>query len=633
MRKLMMSLCLLLAGYWSHSAPALVMRDGRAGGNGRDTLRVKAGMVVLLRDSFYVAQRDTILIPGTEKVRLRKDPYAHSRTFYDSLAVHSNRNRLIMALYKVFIRDNAPVNTTSKNSRSREDELAAADGKVIRSLRSFNVPLLDGDVRDTAWITRSPVSRLISFHPQTRKKLILSSLLLEVGERTDGEALADAERLIRALPSIRDAELYILPTDHPDSIDIVVVAQDVFPIRAGIGIDATDKYKVTLADKNIDGRALELSGLLEYRPGARYETDYRLTLRKANVLGRYIDVEAEAAGQQQRKTQFLSFDRGFLSEDLPDMGGFRFGGVQDEWQPETLASRYQRWQLGGWYGRVLRGPASWNLIPAVAAEAGSLQRTPQTTTVPYTLRDRWSVLGSLNLLRREFIRTALVTRFGVSEYFPVGEALQLTGGREGTNAFGRNYLAAGATFARFLNDAGFFGINGNYAAFYQTRRAEDIRLRADLYYFSPLLKWGRVRLRQFATIRYQSLRAARFLSPLPVEGVKIAPEGSATVAQEYTVYGIQSIWHMPWYVYGFRFAFFQAVDLYSVEWKGARQHVPVLSAGVRFRNEYLVYSTFSVQVQWQPEKYGRAELLQVRFTSVLPQVFNGLGVSRPALPY
>lgn len=607
------------------------MRDGRA--VGRDTLRVKAGMVVLLRDSFYVAERDTILIPGTEKVRLRKDPYAHSRSFYDSLAVQRNRNRLLMALYKVFIRDNAPVNTIRKNSRSREDELAVANGKIIRSLRAFSVPLLDGDVRDTAWITRSPLSRLMSFHPQTRRKLILSSLLPQIGAATDGESLADAERLIRALPSIRDVELYVYPATHPDSIDVVVVTQDVFPIRAGIGIDGADRFTATLADKNIDGRALELSALLNYRPAARYETDYRLTLRKANVLGRYIDVEAEASGLQQRKTQYLSFDRGFLSEDLPDLGGFRFGMVQDEWQPETLASRYERWQLGGWYGRVLRGPANWNLIPAVAAEAGSLQRTPRTTTVPYTLRDRWSVLGSLNLLRREFIRTALVTRFGVSEYFPVGEALQLTAGREQTNTFGRNYLAAGATFARFLNDAGFFGISGNYAAFYQTSRAEDVRLRADLYYFSPLLKWGRVRFRQFATIRYQSLHTARFLAPFPVEGVKIAPEGSATVAQEYTVYGIQSIWHMPWYVYGFRFAFFQAADLYSVRWNGTQQYVPVISAGVRFRNEYLVYSTFSVQVQWQPEKYGRTEVLQLRFTSVLPQVFNGLGVSRPALPY
>ncbi len=598
-----------------------------------DTLRVKAGMIVILMDSFYVATQDTVLITPDKKIRLRKDPYTHSRSFYDSLAVHAGRRKMISGLYKVFIRDNAPVNITEKNSCSREDELAVANGKIIRSMGTFNVPLLDGDVRDTAWVARSFLSRLMSFHPQTRSELILTSALPQPGEMTDGESLADAERLVRAMPGIRDAELYILPSSGPDSIDVVIVTQDVFPINASVGIKKTEKFVAALSDNNIDGRALELGAMMVYRPQTDHDPDYRFTLRKANVMRSFGDFQAESARLQQRKEHFLSFDRGYLTEDLPDLGGFKVGQVSDRIIADSSETRYQRLQLSAWYGHVFRWKNNWNVIPTVSAEAFGFIQRPRTESVAFALRDRFNVLGSIHMVRREFIRTALVTRFGVSEYFPVGEGIQLTAGRERIPGFGRNYLSAGISFARFIFDVGYIGATCNTSAFYRTNSPEDITLRAGLDYFSPLLKWGRVRFRQFASVRYQSLQEQHFLSPFALEDVRLDPAGNVNTTQRYFVYGLQTIWHMPWYVYGFRFAFYEAFEAYNVEVPDRKKWIPTVSAGVRIRNEYLVYSTFAVQLQWQPQQYGFSELYSVKFTTMLPQVFSGLGIGKPTLPY
>lgn len=598
----------------------------------RDTLRVKAGMIVILRDSFYVATADTILIPGREKIRIRKDPYAHSKSFYDSLAVHAGRKKLISALYKVFIRDNAPVKTVEKNSRSREDELSEANGKTIRSIRTMNVPLLDGDVRDTAWITRSIPGRLMSFHPQTRKNLILTSALPQAGERTDGESLADAERLIRAMPGIRDVELYVVPSEHSDSIDVVIVTQDLFPLRAGLNIRSSGRITGSFADNNLDGRALELAGRVDYLADAAQLADYRFTLRKSNLLGRYGELKAEALRTGSRSEQYVSYDRGFLTEDLLHLGGGRIGFIHDKVNSTDVSSSYERLQTGGWYGHVFKSHREWSFIPAVSVDNFVMVRMSDDDNLPFNLRDRITIAGNINLIRREFIRTALVTRFGVSEYFPVGESVQLTAGRQITEEFGRNYFSATGSFARFLNDAGFFGVTGSYGVFYRTTAPEDISLNAALDYFSPLLKWGRVRFRQFASIRYRSLTEQQFLSSISVENVRADAISVQEQVNNYMIYRLETIWHMPWFVYGFRFALFNGFEAYDVQLANGRKWFPVFSTGVRLRNEYLVYSTLSLQVKWQPGKYGLAEIISLKFTAALPAVFNGLGIGRPTVP-
>lgn len=599
----------------------------------RDTLRVKAGMLVILRDSFFVAGRDTLIVPGNERIRLRKDPYSHSKSFYDSLAVHAGNKKLLYSLYKVFVRDNAPVNTVMKNSCSREDELSVANGKVIRSIRTFNVPLLDGNVRDTAWVARSLAGRLMNAHPQTKSRLILAAFIPVVGETTDGESLADAERLIRSLPGIRDAELYLLNADHSDSVDLVLVTQDVFPVRASIGLKGTERMSLSLYDRNINGNALELGGSLDQRIQQPQTTDYSLLLRKSNVLNGYGEAQMEISNKNNRSEQLVSFNRGFLSEDLPDIGGFSVSHVTDDWLTDTPSSAYERMSLGGWYGRVLKNKSNWNIIPAFAVDAYTYIDRPELETNDFMLRDRATVLGGLNFIRREFIRTALVSGFGVSEYFPVGAGVQLTGGKEYTREFGRMFFSLAGNWARFQHDAGYFGVSAYSGGFLHAGNIEDMMLRLRFDYFSPLLKVGRVRFRQFANVRYQSIERKQFLSPFKPEEVRTDSLGNSGTTTEYTVYGLQTIWHMPWMVYGFRFSFINSAELFDILQNGSHRYLPVLGAGFQLQNDYLTYSAFSFQLMWQPSRYSVPELLSVKFTSLLPPAIGGPGVGKPSLPY
>lgn len=290
-------------------------------------------------------------------------------------------------------------------------------------------------------------------------------------------------------------------------------------------------------------------------------------------------------------------------------------------------------QIGGWYGRVLNRKNNWNVIPTVSVETYSLTKRPDVEVVEFSLRDRLIVLGSVNMMRREFIRTALVTKFGVTEYFPVGVGLQLTGGREVMRETGRNYIAAGLTWARFQRDVGFLGLSGTGATFFHDDDVEDIALRLRIDYFSPLLKWGRVRFRQFANIRYQLNDRVTYLPAFTIDQVGEDTTGQSPVTQQYVVYGVQTIWHMPWMLFGFRFSFFDSFDCYDMVLNDTHSYVPVVGAGIRLQNDYLTYSVLSLQFQWQPRQSEIREFFSLRFTSALPPVFSGLRIGKPSLPY
>lgn len=84
-----------------------------------------------------------------------------------------------------------------------------------------------------------------------------------------------------------------------------------------MGVKGTELMTLSLADRNINGYALELGAAATFQFENASVSDYRLFLRKANVLGNYGDFEAEVSRLGTRAMQFvhstgLIFQRIFL---------------------------------------------------------------------------------------------------------------------------------------------------------------------------------------------------------------------------------------------------------------------------------------------------------------------------------
>lgn len=119
------------------------------------------------------------------------------------------------------------------------------------------MPVPDGNVNDTAWVAQTGLGRWMNFHAQTKSSVVLARSLVQPGDVVDDVVLADMERLVREIETIRDARLYVLPVAGTDSIDLVIATQDYIPLRLNLEILSADNFGFGFTDRNIAGIALE----------------------------------------------------------------------------------------------------------------------------------------------------------------------------------------------------------------------------------------------------------------------------------------------------------------------------------------------------------------------------------------
>ena len=74
-----------------------------------------------MRDTFFVTASDTLFAREGRTIRLRRDPYERSKTFYDSLAVKTGKHKMMKGLYRLLVRDVNPVIIVAKIDKPRDD--------------------------------------------------------------------------------------------------------------------------------------------------------------------------------------------------------------------------------------------------------------------------------------------------------------------------------------------------------------------------------------------------------------------------------------------------------------------------------------------------------------------------------
>ena len=603
-----------------------------------DTICVDAGMLVILKDSFFITTADTLLPTNGEKVRIRRDPYQHTKAFYDSLAVKAGKSKVKKELYKLFIRDNNPVKNVAKNEKTREAYFRKYRKKIVRDVKTLRVPILDGDVNDTSWVTTTPLGRLLNFHPQTNSGMVKKSAIVKTGDVVDDNTLADIERLVREMPTIRDARLYVSPVKGSrDSIDLVIVTQDYFPINISADYRSANNFNTGIADKNITGTAFETGFNIQRRTDLSPDYAYIAYVSKNNLFNRFADFKAEGTARDGRKTQSMILNRDFLSEDLPDIGGVYMKHVQDKYVKSDPVSAYELLNGGAWYGHSFTGENHWSIVPAIAFDAYSYSAKPAySENASFGLLDRHNVIGSITVLKREFIRSALVNDFGTSEYFPVGIAVNMASGIEVTQRFTRYNFNGGVSWSRFVNDVGYLGVSFKSGVYHHGKRLEDLNAMLTFNYFSPLLKLGLVRWRQFADFTFRNVQL-RYASPLiPLNGPWSNASGVSPDGDTYVQYGIQQVFYMPWYLYGFRFSFFDGIDIYQLHTVTTGLNggaFPVYKVALNIQNDFFTYSALSLKAEWYPSANGYKSYFSLAFKSFIMRSFTGLSIGRPTFGF
>ncbi|WKZ66283.1 MAG: hypothetical protein QY325_16155 [Flavobacteriales bacterium] len=502
----------------------------------------------------------------------------------------------------------------------RSNPLLPFTGRPVRTvtvkvLDPFGFDLANSASLQMAWAQRTANA----IHRTTREYLVREFVLVKHGRPFDALAAAESERLLRASPMVNDARLFVQPAaEHGDSVDVVVLVLDKWSLEAWVDFTG-GAARATVLDRNLLGLGQELQARPTFGTDLALE---RLDARHAvyNIRGTYITSLIDYARDERNERLSLRLDRPFYSPLTRWAGAAAIARARTE-DPVTDGPR----QADGHELVVARETDLWagRSFPltrerTTAARSSALvsgiryQRTryPERPAIDTSGVQRHphgaSLLLATGLSVRQYYRDRYLYRFGAVEDVPEGLLVKLTGGfRQRENERRLAYTGIELSRGRHYRRFGYAAVSLGLGAYWDRGVATDDTYRADLRYFTGLLRVGRWYLRQFAALSATSITRKLPTERLNLNGDQLYGFRSALVSGTHReLLRLETVAYAPWHVLGFRFApvllagFGTIGESYDPLFSGRIHNA--LGLGILVRNENLLVKTFEVSLSFYP---------------------------------
>lgn len=608
----------------------------------RKKLRVKTGLLVILRDTTYVTKRDTVLMLTEEElntVRFRENPYLKSSKFYDTLTKRAARNELTKDILDLIVK-----------KKKRKEKLVSAivkseavykpyEGYTIGSIVFKHVDLIEGSVIDTLQKSSTRFGKFVNkIHLDTRASIIEQNLLFEVGDLVDPYTLADNERILRQLKTLRDVRIYVRKNKkHPKVVDVIVVTQDVGSVGVSGSYSSLQNYRFDVYDVNLLGYAKQLQVSYFRNAVETPKNGYELTFREPNLVGTFIQGELQYTNNYARQRTRLTLDRDFFTPEIKYAGGLELYRTSENYRFEaydTLEMPYRENSVDLWAGRSFEFRKRVNLIFSARANIREFTSSHFISSDSNSFfYDRTLLLGSVTLTKRNFLKSLRIRGFGKTEDIPVGGSLSAVFGSEINEFVDRTYVELDGRFGRYFPRLGYINVSLAVGSFYKHGVAEDGLLAITSTYFSDLVEVRKMQLRQFIYFTY-----TKGFNRVLDQTISIAGKWEDNVARpplgnKRITLGFETVYFMPWYTYGFQFALFHRFDLNLLSGDSRlvthRSLFPSIRAGVRMLNENLVFPGFAAEVGYFGKNGIYAPAWEVKFSLTIPDLFGTSQVFKP----
>jgi hypothetical protein len=542
-----------------------------------------------------------------------------TRSFYDSLRIKADNKRFTRELYNVLFRDTTRKVPVAKTLNLESFKMF--EDKIIRKVTIQRLDVFGPTIEDTALSATGFIKKVGNdLHINTHLRVIRKSLLFMEGDRLNPFLLFDNERLIRNLPYIEDARFLIKESAaSSDSVDVVVLVKDVWPI--GFGAELTDFQagSVSLWHTNLLG--------FGHQFGAKFFWDGRknqvfgtsLLYSDANILGSFIRGDLYFADRWDLNTYRLDLNRNFIASDINWAGAATFEktrSVQDlgmrDTSIEDITLDYRNYDL--WVGRSFEissrsglRPAKTNLFMAGRFLHINYTESPLTSEDSlYRFQDKTQMLVSLGFSQQGFYRSNLIYSFGQTEDVPFGFLVKFTGGIEQGQYKYRPYFGLSASGGYNAGRLGYYFGLAEFGSFIYENNLEQGAFHVLLKYFTDLQKINNFQLRHFITAEYMLGINRSFDEYVTLENRNgISGLGSRYLrGDEMKLIKLESDLFTPFQPLGFRFVFFAFADLGTIKgsiFPESNNHLfSGIGLGLRLRNERLVFNTIQLKFTWYP---------------------------------
>lgn len=578
---------------------------------------------------------------------------ARTQQFYEKLKNTFYKTRVTRTIFDMLFvspQNGTPPAISQENKsikRYRPFQEKTIGNVTIRKLPPFGPTVTDTSTTASNWYKKAGNK----LHFPTRDWVLEKNLLFETGSQVNPYQLADSERLLRELPFIRDARIYLQErSESSDTVDVIVLTQDVIPYTLGGSYRSIDNFSAIISNNNLGGVGHELRNEIIYQKAQNPGVGYRGVYSVPNIGGSFVNGFIEYAYTDFHKTTGASLQRDFYTPNVQWAGGVRLESTElkryllyRELQYDSLYN-YQFQHSNIWAARAFRLQKSHaggldyqrsRLVVAARFSNTDYHKRPETTAPDrqYFFHDQRLYLASVGWSRRQYFRDQYIYGFGRTEDVPFGSLVNFTFGRENGEFFDRNYAGLTVAGGRYFPNLGYLYSQVDMESyFYASGKSTQRLLHLNADYYSPLLETGAYRLRQLITMDYTygDRRQPHEFLTIGYENIRGLTNWQLRGTQRLS-FRFETISFTPLYILGFQLAGFVFTDiailnnLNSFSLKG--HDFQGFGFGARVRNENLTFNTFQLRFTLYPSNAAR--MFGISITGIPRQLFDDFQIREP----
>ena len=536
--------------------------------------------------------------------------------FYDSLKVKASQRKITHLFYNFLITPPRPYVDKKELAINYYGKMK---GKIIseihiKALDVFGPTIQDTTKKASGWLERT--ANVI--HTKSNLNTIKKMLLFKVGDTVDPELLYENERIIRALPYIKEIT-FILEQDslYPGLVKVNVLTKDRFSFGASGSVEGVESAALELYNQNVFGIGHEISmrfvGHVNKQPYLGIETYYKIK----NINGHFIDASVGYLNTFKNEGFEFLVNKSFFTPSVKWGYGatllriFHSDRIFED-DPIVTEVPLNLIYYGAWGGRSLqikRGQPENAQV--VFSSAINIQRfferpTPKTNDHPYFANSTF-LLSGITFTQRRYVQDELVYSYGVLEDIPEGFKNEIVYGYD-FNEFGNRHYAH-LLFSNgnlLINRTGYLYMEGDIGGYFNHNGYQQGQINAKLYFISKQINAGRKRFRLFTRTDYtmgfnriepEKLTLNRNESIRGFTSNKVFGQQRLRLNLEYVLFLRKEF-------YRFNIALFGFTDVGVIGSKDqfilSQQYYSGLGVGIRLHNENLVLNTFQLRLAFYP---------------------------------
>jgi len=488
-------------------------------------------------------------------------------------------------------------------------------------------------------------------HRDTREWVIHDNLFIKEKTALNPFLVADNERYLRSIPFIQDARILVknIP-GMPDSVDMFVITKDLFSLTAEVNdVSPPQKFKAKIGDANVlgMGQSIFVTSLIEKsrKPGFGYEFIYT----KNNIKNTFLNISAGYSnikpdlrdGTSDEHAWHLQFERPLVSQYLHLAGNILFEhheSYNNYARPDSIFYYYHYNTFDAWVGYNLgvkkfltKTSIKDRQFVSIRYFNNKFSAAPQQLTEKYNFRfdNRAALLGGITFFRQYFYKTNYIYGFGTTEDMPYGYNVAFTAGWYKQQELKRPYAGIDANRYVYTQKGDFIQYYLRTGTFFNAGQFQDASLLIGTGIYSRLFIKNRLKFRQYFNLSFTKQFNRLALDPLSINnnfGVRYFRSDSALGDVRISLYS-ETFLFLKYKVFGFKFApfTFGSLTLLKPEEQSFSKSGMYygLGAGLRTRNENLIFNTVELRVVYFPRKIDQNSFKIYLTTNIRFRLSNG----------